>query len=81
MRKRFSGTIKAFDARTGSGFIERQGGPDVFVHFSATPSRAPQTLRPGQAVEFGIEWGPRGVRAVDVAVTQEAPGTGSLLPS
>ncbi len=68
MSERISGTVKWFNASKGYGFIERQGGPDVFVHFSAIQSDGYRTLREGQAVEFTIEQGPKGLQAANVVV-------------
>jgi CspA family cold shock protein len=66
MTERLSGRIKSFDASTGNGFIERQGGKDVFFHVSAVQSGGGQTPRPGQAVQFSIERGPKGPHAVRI---------------
>jgi CspA family cold shock protein len=70
MSERITGTVKWFNASKGYGFIERQGGKDVFVHFSAIQSDGYRTLREGQAVEFTIEEGPKGLQAANVTVTQ-----------
>jgi CspA family cold shock protein len=69
MSERISGTVKWFNASKGYGFIERQGGPDVFVHFSAIQSDGYRTLREGQTVEFTIEQGPKGLQAANVVIT------------
>jgi CspA family cold shock protein len=69
MSERISGTVKWFNASKGYGFIERQGGPDVFVHFSAIQSDGYRTLREGQMVEFDIEQGPKGLQAANVVIT------------
>ncbi len=53
------GTVKWFNAEKGFGFIERQEGDDVFVHFSAIQTDGFKTLEEGQAVEFDIEEGPK----------------------
>ena len=66
MSERVTGTVKWFNAAKGYGFIERQGGPDVFVHFSAIKSEGFKTLDEGQRVEFVIEQGPKGLQAADV---------------
>ncbi len=60
------GTVKWFNAEKGFGFIEREGGEDVFVHFSAIQSDGFQTLEEGQAVTFDIEEGNRGLQAANV---------------
>jgi len=70
MSERISGTVKWFNASKGYGFIERQGGPDVFVHFSAIQSDGYRTLREGQMVEFDIEQGPKGLQAANVVITK-----------
>jgi cold shock protein len=66
MSDRVIGTVKWFNASKGFGFIEREGGPDVFVHFSAIASSGFKTLDEGQKVEFSIETGPKGLQAADV---------------
>lgn len=60
------GTVKWFNAEKGFGFIEREGGDDVFVHFSAIQSDGFKTLEEGQSVEFDIEDGPKGLQAANV---------------
>lgn len=66
MSERVTGTVKWFNASKGFGFIERQGGPDVFVHFTAIQSDGYRTLQEGQRVEFSIENGPKGLQAANV---------------
>lgn len=66
MNERITGTVKWFNASKGYGFIERQGGPDVFVHFSAIQADGFRTLQEGQQVEFSIEQGPKGLQAANV---------------
>lgn len=68
MSERVTGTVKWFNASKGFGFIERQGGPDVFVHFSAIQSDGYRSLQEGQQVEFTIEKGPKGLQAANVVV-------------
>jgi len=60
------GTVKWFNAEKGFGFIEREGGDDVFVHFSAIVSEGFKTLDEGQRVQFDIEQGQRGAQATNV---------------
>lgn len=60
------GTVKWFNAEKGFGFIEREGGDDVFVHFSAIQSEGFKSLDEGQAVTFDIEEGDRGLQAANV---------------
>lgn len=61
-----NGKVKWFNADKGFGFIERQDGDDVFVHFSAIQSEGFKTLDEGQNVEFDIVEGPRGPQAANV---------------
>ena len=70
MADREVGTVKWFNASKGYGFIERQGGPDVFVHFSAIQSDGYRTLHEGQVVEFTIEEGPKGLQAANVTISE-----------
>ncbi|RLK62970.1 cold-shock protein [Atopobacter sp. AH10] len=60
------GTVKWFNSEKGFGFIEREGGDDVFVHFSAINAEGFKTLEEGQAVEFEVEEGARGPQAANV---------------
>ena len=57
------GTVKWFNAAKGYGFIQRQSGEDVFVHFSAIQSEGYKSLNKGQAVEFEVKQGPKGLQA------------------
>ena len=66
MSEREIGTVKWFNAAKGSGFIEREGADDVFVHFSAIKSDGFRTLNEGQKVEFSVEMGDKGLQANDV---------------
>jgi CspA family cold shock protein len=60
------GTVKWFNEKKGFGFIQREDGDDVFVHFSAIAGGGFRTLVEGQRVEFEIEKGPKGLQAKDV---------------
>ncbi|WP_064092308.1 cold-shock protein [Rossellomorea aquimaris] len=60
------GTVKWFNAEKGFGFIEREGGDDVFVHFSAIQGEGFKTLEEGQKVSFEIVQGNRGDQAANV---------------
>ncbi|WCK54177.1 cold shock domain-containing protein [Aneurinibacillus sp. Ricciae_BoGa-3] len=60
------GKVKWFNAEKGFGFIEREDGDDVFVHFSAIQSEGFKTLEEGQSVEFEIVEGARGPQAANV---------------
>ena len=68
MTERIVGTVKWFNARKGYGFIGREDGDDVFVHFSAIQMEGYRRLNEGQNVEFLIEEGPKGVQASEVTV-------------
>ncbi|WP_069995700.1 cold-shock protein CspD [Staphylococcus caeli] len=61
-----NGTVKWFNAEKGFGFIEVDGGNDVFVHFSAIAQEGYKSLEEGQAVEFEIVEGDRGPQAANV---------------
>jgi CspA family cold shock protein len=60
------GTVKWFNASKGYGFIQRQSGEDVFVHFSAIQGDGYRSLAEGQAVEFDVTKGPKGLQAANV---------------
>ncbi len=60
------GTVKWFNAEKGFGFITGQDGKDVFVHFSAIQTDGFNTLEEGQAVNYDVEDGARGLQAVNV---------------
>ena len=61
-----NGTVKWFNAEKGFGFIEREDGNDVFVHFSAIAEEGYKSLEEGQKVEFDIVEGDRGEQAANV---------------
>jgi CspA family cold shock protein len=61
-----TGTVKWFSDSKGYGFISRDAGDDVFVHFSAITGDGFRSLAEGQRVEFSVEQGPKGLRAVNV---------------
>ena len=63
-----TGKVKWFNAEKGYGFIEREDGGDVFVHFSAIQSEGFKTLEEGQAVEFDVVQGNRGEQAANVVI-------------
>jgi cold shock protein len=60
------GTVKWFNASKGYGFIQRQTGEDVFVHFSAIQMDGYKSLNEGQAVEFEVTKGPKGLQVENV---------------
>lgn len=68
MSERIIGTVKWFNGTKGYGFISREGGEDVFVHFSAIQGDGYRNLEEGQKVEFVIEKGPKGLQASNVVV-------------
>ncbi len=68
MSERETGTVKWFNASKGYGFISREEGEDVFVHYSAIKADGFRTLEEGQRVEFSIEETPKGLQAADVTI-------------
>ncbi len=60
------GRVKWFNSDKGFGFIEGEGGEDVFVHFSAIKAQGYKSLEEGQRVEFETERGQRGLQAANV---------------
>ena len=65
---REKGVVKWFNAAKGFGFIQRESGEDVFVHFSAIQAGGYRSLNEGAQVEFLVKQGPKGLQAEDVAV-------------
>ncbi|MCM3073676.1 MAG: cold-shock protein [Staphylococcus equorum] len=61
-----NGTVKWFNAEKGFGFIERENGSDLFVHFSGIAAEGYKSLEEGQSVEFDITEGQRGEQATNV---------------
>jgi CspA family cold shock protein len=67
LETRETGAVKWFNAQKGYGFIERDAGGDVFVHFSAISDQSGfRTLEEGERVEFSVEQGQKGPAAADV---------------
>jgi CspA family cold shock protein len=61
-----TGTVKWFNEAKGYGFIAREAGEDVFVHYSAIEGGGFRTLRDDDRVEFAVEQGPKGLQATQV---------------
>ena len=68
MSERIVGTVKWFNGSKGYGFIARENGPDVFVHYSAIQSEGFRNLEEGQKVDFEIEQGNKGPQATKVNI-------------
>ncbi len=68
MSDRVQGTVKWFNTTKGYGFIEREGEPDVFVHYSSITGDGFKNLEQGQPVEFQVEKGPKGLQASNVEI-------------
>jgi len=60
------GTVKWFNERKGFGFLSQDDGEDVFVHYSSIEGSGFKNLAEGQAVEFEVQKGPKGLQAVNV---------------
>ena len=68
MSERATGSVKWFNGSKGYGFITREEGEDVFVHYSAIQGDGFRNLEEGQNVEFDIVQGPKGLQAANVAI-------------
>lgn len=66
MAERIIGTVKWFNAAKGYGFITRENGEDVFVHYTAIQMEGFRALEEGDTVEFEVEMGPKGAHAANV---------------
>ncbi len=66
--ERTTGVVKWFNRTKGYGFISQDGGPDVFVHYSAIRGEGFRNLEEGDRVEFSVQSGPKGPQAADVVV-------------
>ena len=69
MEERETGTVKWFNNGKGYGFIEREGGDDVFVHYSEIEGEGFKSLEEGQRVEFVVSEGDKGLQATSVTKT------------
>ncbi len=65
-----NGRVKWFNEAKGYGFITQEGGEDVFVHYSAISGQGFRTLAEGEAVEFEVTRGPKGLQATNVRKSQ-----------
>ena len=65
---REQGTVKWFNGSKGYGFIAREAGEDIFVHFTAIQAEGYRNLEEGQVVEFTVEQGQKGPQAKDVVI-------------
>lgn len=68
MSDRIQGTVKWFNSGKGYGFIAREGGEDVFVHYSSIQGDGFRNLEEGQRVEFNVVQGPKGLQAASVTL-------------
>lgn len=68
---REKGTVKWFNSERGFGFIEREAGGDIFVHYSEISGVGYRTLSEGQLVEFAVRKAEKGLQAVDVMIVFE----------
>ena len=67
-QERFVGTVKWFNSTKGYGFIGREDGEDVFVHYTAIQAEGYRKLETDQKVEFSVEEGPKGLQAANVVL-------------
>ncbi len=72
MAQQQQGRVKWFNNQKGYGFIEGNGGPDIFVHYSAIQGDGFKTLAEGQEVSFEMIDGPKGKQAANVVTSQAA---------
>lgn len=71
MAERESGVVKWFNPRKGYGFIQRENGGDVFVHYSSIKGEGWRTLEEGDKVEFMVSTTEKGLQASDVTIIRE----------
>ena len=67
-----TGTVKWFNAEKGYGFISREGGSDLFVHYTAIQGSGYRSLEEGQNVEFEVTQGPKGDQASNIRAVDQA---------
>jgi len=70
MSERETGTVKWFDAKKGYGFINRENGEDVFIHYSAIQGTGYRVLEDGQKVEFDVVQGRKGLEANNLTISE-----------
>ena len=70
MAEREVGSVKWFDAKKGYGFINREDGEDVFVHYSAIQGEGYRVLKDGQKVEFEVVEGRKGLEAANLSLAE-----------
>lgn len=75
MSEQETGTVKWFNESKGYGFIQRDGGDDVFVHYTAIQMPGFKTLQEGQRVLFSVEQGSKGLQAVNVQSEEPPPSS------
>ncbi len=68
---RENGNVKWFNAAKGFGFIQRETGEDIFVHFSAIQSNGYRSLNEGDRVSFVVKNGPKGLLAEEVTIVEQ----------
>ena len=76
MSEKITGTVKWFNGSKGYGFIAREGGEDVFVHYSAIQEQGFRNLYEGEQVEFEVVSGPKGAQAANVVRLDPTAGGG-----
>jgi len=70
MPDRETGSVKWFDAKKGYGFINREDGEDVFIHYSSIQGTGYRVLQDGQKVEFEVVQGKKGLEAANLTVPE-----------
>jgi CspA family cold shock protein len=70
-----TGTVKWFSSEKGYGFISEEGGPDVFVHYSAIQGEGYRNLVESEPVEFEVETGDKGLHATNVRRLSDTPAS------